>query len=348
MQPSPNILVIRRRYLGDIVLLGSLFRNLRLRWPEARVTALVERSYGEILALNPDVSGVLALPSGRLEWPGFLRRLRRSGFTHVLDLDNTEKTALVSRASGAAVRIALHHGEHRLKLRSLYTHVAYDPASEHEARPITEYYLKALGPLAVPVVDRGIRLVPSEADVSYWRRFVGAQGRILLVHPGSRSPARIWPMERFAAVCDHVQDDLGVQVVLAGGPGERRLLSEIRGLARTHVLALDDPPSLTRFAALARVSSALLCHDSGPMHVAAAVGTPVVALYGSQNPVLFRPHGEGHTQLVPSMPCSPCVAPGSCVPGDSYRSYCVRRHSVEQVLAAVRTALGPRAPRAPV
>src|ERR1019366_9320147 len=283
MQQTPNILVIRRRYLGDIVLLGSLFRNLRLHWPGARITALVERSYGEILALNPDVSAVLAPPSGRLGWPGFLHRLRRAGFTHVLDIDNTEKTALVSRASGAAVRVALHHGEHRLKLRGMYTDVVYDPGAEHESQPITEYYLKALGPVGVPVAERGISLVPAEADVAYWRRFVGAQGMILLVHPGSRSPARLWPMERFAAVCDRVQDELGVQVVLAGGPGERRLLSEIRGLARTHVLALDDPPSLTRFAALARVSSALLCHDSGPMHVAAAVGTPVVALYGSPN-----------------------------------------------------------------
>jgi len=147
-------------------------------------------------------------------------------------------------------------------------------------------------------------------------------------------------MDRFAAVCDRVQDELGAQVVLAAGPGERRLLSEIRSLARTHVLSLDEPPSLTRFAALARACSAVLCHDSGPMHVAAAVDTPVVALYGSQNPVLFRPHGEGHVQLVPPLPCSPCVAPASCVPGDSYRMYCVRRLSVEQVFAAVRATLG--------
>ena len=156
---------------------------------------------------------------------------------------------------------------------------------------------------------------------------------------------RIWPADRFAAVCDLVQDQLGAQVVLAGGPAERGLISEIRGLARTHVLALDTPPSLPRLAALARASSALLCHDSGPMHVAAAVGTPVVALYGSQNPVLFRPHGEGHTLLVPSMPCEACVAPQVCVPGDSYRTYCVRRLSADEVFAGVRDQLARVASR---
>ena len=169
---------------------------------------------------------------------------------------------------------------------------------------------------------------------------MGARGRTVLVHPGSRSPARIWPAERFAAVCDRVQDELDAQVVLAGGPGDGPLLSEIRGLARSHVLLVDKAPSISGFAALAKSCSLLLCHDSGPMHVAAAVGTPVVALYGSQNPVLFRPHGEGHTLLVPRMPCSPCLAPERCVPDDSYRSYCVRRHTVDEVFGAVSGALG--------
>src|ERR1700728_3383242 len=184
MAPTPRVLVIRRRYLGDVVLLGSLFRNLRLHWPEAHLAALVERSYGEILALNPDVDAVVALPSRSLEWPGFIGRIRGAAFTHVLDIDNTEKTALVSRLSGAPVRVALHHGVHPLKLRAFYTHVVHDPVQEHESHPMSEYYLKALGPLGVPVVSREIRLVPREADVAEWMRFVGAQGRTLLLHPG--------------------------------------------------------------------------------------------------------------------------------------------------------------------
>jgi ADP-heptose:LPS heptosyltransferase len=340
MSSLPKILVIRRRYLGDVVLLGSLFRNLRLHWPGAHIAALVEPSYREILGLNPDVNAVLALPARAWEWPGFIGRLRAAAFTHVLDIDNTERTALVARLSGAPVRVALHHGAHPLKLRSLYTDLVHDPVAEHETHPMSDYYLKALGPLGVPAATREIRLVPRASDVADWERFVGAQGRTLLVHPGSRSPMRIWPASRFAAVCDRVQDELGAQVVLTGGPAERALVSEIRGLARTHVLALDEPPSLSRFAALARASTALLCHDSGPMHVAAAVGTPVIALYGSQNSLLFRPHGEGHALLLPSIPCAACVAPEACVPEDSYRNYCVRRHTVDEVFAAVQTVLG--------
>jgi ADP-heptose:LPS heptosyltransferase len=339
MDQHPKILVIRRRYLGDVVLLGSLFRNLRLHWPGARIAALVEPAYAGILALNPDVDAVLAPPGGALAWPGFAARLRREGFTHVLDIDNTERTAVIARLTGAPLRVALHHGPHPLRLGALYTDVVHDPGREHESRPITEYYLKALAPAGVPVATREIRLVPREDEVAQWRRHVGSQGRTLLVHPGSRSAWRLWPAERFAAVCDRVQDELGAQVVLAGGPAEGRLVSEVRGLARTHLMALERPPSLAGFAALARASTALLCHDSGPMHVAAAVGTPVIALYGSQNPVLFRPHGPGHTLLVPPMPCA-CLSPGECVPGDSYRNRCVRLHGVEEVFFAVRATLG--------
>jgi ADP-heptose:LPS heptosyltransferase len=339
MPQTQRILVIRRRYLGDVVLLGPLFRNLRLHWPAAHITALVEPAYAGILALNPDVNAVMAPPSWALQWPGFAARLRRAAFTHVFDIDNTEKTALISRLSRAPFRVGLHHGSHPLRLRRLYTSVVHDPAERHEARPISDYYLTALAPAGVPVATREVRLAPLELDVAKWRRLVGAQGRTLLVHPGSRSPMRIWPAERFAAVCDRVQDDLGAQVVLVGGPADRGLLKKIRGMMKTHVLAPDNPSSLPQFAALARACTALLCHDSGPMHVAAAVGTRVVALYGSQNSALFRPYGEGHVLLVPPMPCAECVSPGVCNPGDSYRNLCVRRHTVGDVYEAVRSTL---------
>ncbi len=344
MPPPPKILVIRRRYLGDIVLLGSLFRNLRLHWPEAHLAALVEAPYAPVLGLNPDVQSVLTLPQGMLAWPGFIRRLRSEGFSHVIDIDNTEKTALAAWLTGAPARVGLHHASHPIKLRALYSHVVHEDAAEHEAQPITDYYLKTLGPLGVPVATRDIALVPREEEVADWRRRRISQSRSLLVHPGSRSPWRIWPAERFAAVCDRVQDELGAQVILVGGPGDGRLMAEIRAHAKTHLLVLEPAPTLTQFAALARACSAFLCHDSGPMHVAAAVGTPVVALYGSQNPVLFRPHGPGHTQLVPESPCTACVSPGACVPADSYHNHCVRLHGVDRVFDAVRATLARARP----
>jgi ADP-heptose:LPS heptosyltransferase len=337
---APNILIIRRRYLGDVVLLGSLLRNLRLQWPQVRLTVLVEPRFAEVLTLNPDANSVLFLPERVGQWPGFLRELRRARFTHVLDLDNSDKTAAVARLSGAPIRVGLHHGIHRLKLGFAYNRVVHDPTELHENRPITDYYLRALEPLAVPVKTREIRLVPREKDLAGARSFAGGgSGRILLVHPGSRSPMRIWPAERFADVCDYAQDELGAQVVLIGGPGEAETIEQIRRHARTHLLTPKAALPIGSFAALASISAAFLCHDSGPMHVAAGVGTRVIALYGSQNAALFRPIGEGHTLLQPPLPCATCVAPDRCTRDDSYKNLCVQNIPVERVKAAVRSAL---------
>jgi heptosyltransferase III len=342
MVESPNILVIRRRYLGDIVLLGSFLRNLRLHWPSANIRVLVAPAYAGVLSLNPDTDDPVLLPRHARSWPRFISQLRRTAWTHVFNFDNTEGTALIARLSGAPVRVGIHHGGFPLKLRALYTHVVHDPNEIHEARPITEYFLRALEPVGVPVATREVRLVPREDDVAVLRGFVGAIGPVLLVHPGSRSPWRLWPAERFAAICDRAQEELGAQVVLAGGPGERDLLAEIRQIARLHILTFTEPLSLSRFAALAKLSAAVLCHDSGPMHVAAAVGTPVIALYGSQSKVLFPPTGEGHILIQPPLPCTDCVAKDRCVPLDSYHNYCVRRIPVDEVYAAVRSRLHGR------
>src|SRR6185295_12074807 len=88
----PRVLLIRRRYFGDIVLLGSVVRNLRLHWPKAWITVLTEAAYAGVLPLNHDVDSALAFPTRALEWVGFLRMLRGARFTHVLDFDNTDKT----------------------------------------------------------------------------------------------------------------------------------------------------------------------------------------------------------------------------------------------------------------
>src|SRR5512135_2252558 len=102
---SPRILVIRRRYLGDIVLLGSVFRNLRLHWPSAHLAALVETPYAGVLPLNPDVNATLIFPRHLGQWPSFVRTLRRAQFTHVIDSDNSDRTNLVTRLTGAPMRI---------------------------------------------------------------------------------------------------------------------------------------------------------------------------------------------------------------------------------------------------
>lgn len=339
--------MIRRRYLGDIVLLGSVFRNLKLHWPEAHIAVLTEHAYSGVLALNPDVAEALMLPETTLEWPAFIRRLRRGRFTHVLDFDNTDRTALVTRLTGAKVRAAFNRELIRLRYRSFYTHFANVTNAFYDSHHITDTYLALPAAIGVPVVSHEVRLVPREPDVASTAPWLGPKSKPedrnakILLHPGSRSPYRMWPADRFAAVIDRLQENQNVQVFLTSGPAERAIVEEIRSHAQTHVVVIDKKLTVGQFAALASQFDLFLCHDSGPMHVAAAVGTRVVALFGSQNATIWRPLGPNHTVLQTTLPCS-CIgdaAPTPCVRGDSYRSYCVRKLSVDDVYNAVVSAL---------
>jgi ADP-heptose:LPS heptosyltransferase len=340
---SPRILVTRRRYLGDVTLAAPVFRNLREHWPKARIVGLCDAPFVDALALNPDIDEAWGHPARAAAWPRFLLKVRWARFTHVFDLDNRGRTALVARATCAPFRMVLHRNQEPVLHPKIFNHVVHVPRDDYEQRWIPDYYLQTLIAAGVPVKSREVRLVPREEDIAATRARLGG-GRILLVHPGSRHAERIWrriwPMTRFAAVCDLVQEQLGARVVLAAGAQEQPLLAEIRRHMRRETIPFDTSLSVAQFAALAHCCSLLLCHDSGPMHVAAAVGTRVVALHGSQTIRQFLPAGEGHTLLQPSLPCgAACVAPNECVRGDSYHSFCVRRIEVDEVFAAVRAQL---------
>ncbi|QYM77840.1 glycosyltransferase family 9 protein [Horticoccus luteus] len=343
---APRILVIRRRYLGDIVLLGSLFKNLRRHWPAARIACLTETAYAPILGLNPDVNGAVTLPVTLTAWLRFLRVIRAARFTHVIDVDNTERTALVTRFTGAPVRVTYDRETNRVRARRAYTHFARVTEAFYQSHHITDTYLALLAPLGVPVATHDVALTPHAEDIAFAQRLLGVRPpgapRRVLIHPGSRSPYRIWPAERFAAVSDRAQDELGVQVYALAGPGEASVVKAIRAAAQMHLITLDQRLTVRQFAALLTQFDLLLCHDSGPMHVAAAVGTPVVALFSSQNTTLWRPLGAQHTVLQTPLPCTcfaPGDAPGPCQPGNSYLSYCVRKLSIAEVYAAVRDRL---------
>jgi predicted lipopolysaccharide heptosyltransferase III len=343
---APRFLVIRRRYLGDIVLLGSVLRNLKISAPDAFIAVLTEQAYSGILPLNPDVNLALAFPRRISAWPRFITALRRERFTHVLDFDNTEKTALVSRLTGARVRVAFDRELIPFRYRALYTHSAKVTNAFYDSHHITETYLALPAAIGIPIVSREVRLVPPSAESARARELVssaaGPNAKKILLHPGSRSAHRIWPADRFAAVCDRLQREHGARVFLTAGPAEAPLVDAIRSAAKTELAVIPPSSSVAEFAALAAQFDLFLCHDSGPMHIVAAVGTPVVALFGSQNATIWRPLGEKHSVLQTSLPCA-CIgaaAPTPCVRNDSYRSYCVRMLSVEAVFTALARILG--------
>ncbi|MFT3869753.1 MAG: glycosyltransferase family 9 protein [Nibricoccus sp.] len=334
----PSILIIRRRYLGDIVLLGPVLKSLRNHWPEAKLTVMVDPAFAPILSLNPDADKVFFVPSSLAGWWKTFFQLRRSRFTHVLDLDNRPRSAWVVRLSRAPVRVALHHGG-TVVAPGAYTHHAIASDNFFKTHHITDYYGHALKQIGVPFESTAPKLVPRQEDFDFVRRLPvftqPSSATKILIHPGSRSPHRIWPADRFAAVIAQFQTN-GLTPILVAGPGEKNVVADIQSRLPMPAAAVDQRLTIPQLAALFVSADTLLCHDSGPMHLAAAVGTPVVALFSSQSVTAWRPFGEQHITLQAPMPCNPCLSPNFCVPSDSYHNHCVRHLSIEQVFNAVR------------
>jgi len=333
------ILVIRRRYLGDVVLLGIFLRNLRLHWPDCAIHALVEENYAGILALNSDVKQVHLLPRNSWalgRWGALVRDLRRCNFTHIFDLDNTEKTAALTRLTGAPFRAVLNISGRKLRLPSCYTLIKTVPQGFRDTHHISDFNNCFLDTIGAPTVDVPLELRPLPDDLA-WAKALPAIATLptdkprLLVHPGSRSECRIWPAKNFAEVCDHMQHSGRASVTLIAGPAEQAVVNAIRQQMQTTPTVIDLQVPVTRLAALFQCFDLLLCHDSGPMHLATAVGIPVVALFSSQNINEWRPLGAKNATLQPPLPCTNCVAPSECVPSDSYRNYCVRNITPDRV-----------------
>ena len=343
---APRILVIRRRYIGDLVLITPLLANLKLHWPLAEITVLVDEGYEDILRLNANADHLLTIPRKgprRLQRNfALLRALRRQRFTHVFDLDTNDRTAFLTWVTGAGFRASYTSDKHRWRRKLAYNHVRDVPLAEYNSASILENYLRLLPLAGVSVVRHDCQLEPTldnlrQAETAF---APSKLGRRVLLHPGSRSAYRIWPLERFARVADRLHTEAGAQVFLTGGPSETKLIEGICSAAQTPLTVLPTPANVGLFAAYARVADVFLCHDSGPMHIAAAVGTRVVALFSAQSTTLWSPAGSGHQVLQAAMPCAAaCVAPTQCDPNNGYKSYCVRRITEDQVFSAVRAAL---------
>jgi lipopolysaccharide heptosyltransferase II len=160
-----------------------------------------------------------------------------------------------------------------------------------------------------------------------------ASQRICVLHPAARWETKRWPAERFARLADQLSQKDGLRVILVGGADEVRLIHEVRRQMKQDALNLVGATSLRQLAALLRRVSLLVTNDSGPMHLAAALGTPVVALFGPTDPRRVGPYGEGHCVLRKAVDCSRCSR-GHCARAGA----CMKAIEVEEVAAAVRNS----------
>lgn len=327
-----NILVIKLRHIGDVLLATPVLRALRDAYPDARVTMLVNRGTEPVLAHNQDITEVLCVEKGSWEAQvKFVRGLRRRAFDCVIDLTDGDRSAAISLATGAPVRVGFN-AEHRWR-GLLYSAVA-KPRSTDQHR--VDYDLCALRNLGLDPKPGTPVLHISQAEeqaVETWLQEAGllsSRERLLLLQPGARYPMKVWPPERFAELADRLADRFVCRILLGGDQREREIAEQIARNTRCAPKVVAGKFSLLQFASLVKRCALFVGNDGGAMHIAAAMGTPVLALFGPTYPRRWGPRGGPAQVIYKGLDCRACYHP-SCLRGDDS---CMRQISVDEVFGA--------------
>jgi lipopolysaccharide heptosyltransferase II len=305
---SPNILAVRFSSIGDILLTTPLLRAIRRTHPGARVTLLTKREFVPLLSHNPNVSRVIGLAPG-----GSLLRLaaelRGDEYTHLLDLHDS----LRSRALRALVPGHWRgYPKHRWA-RALLIHGKRN--RYRDRRPVPERYFSAVSDLGVAPDGRPPEFfLGAEAteQVGDWLISVGFQSEpnIVAMAPGAAHATKRWPLEHWRRLISNAVMD-GLSVVIVGGPGDAALAAALSDGAGARVANAAGTFGLQATGALLKRARGLVSGDTGVMHMATAVGTPVVALFGPTVEAFgFFPYTREATVLELPLPCRPCTSQG--------------------------------------
>jgi heptosyltransferase II len=325
-----SILVIRYSALGDVVLATSVLEPLRERYPRARIEWVTDPLYAPLLEGLPELARVHRLAREGPDTALALASRLRGQFDAVVDLQNKVRSAVVARAA-APLRTVFRR---RTAMRAMLALFGNDPPLVRAHA--TQLYAEALAPLDVhragPIkVSLPPRAVALAADA-----LRGVESPAVALAPGARWATKRWPAERFAAVADQLSA-LGIRIVLCGGPGDRDAFSAFRAVVRAPIAAdLSFLPLDALAASLARVQLLIAC-DSGPVHLATAVGTPVLALFGPTSVTRWGPPPPGRA-LSLGLPCAPCSNHGGDFCPEGHHR-CLGDLAPEAVLAGAREML---------
>ncbi|MBX6376924.1 MAG: glycosyltransferase family 9 protein [Clostridia bacterium] len=327
--------------LGDTLFATPALRALRRRFPEARVVVLAWASNAPILEGNPNVDEVWVAGS-TLDLPRLARRVLEGGFQLGVGLSNLGSWFLM--VSGVPLKV----GFNAQSLGRFYVRPAPDRRDVHAV----DYCLSIVGALGAPVDDRRLELPLGAQDRAEAERFlreeVGPAPLLVAIHPGGRHfRAKRWFPARFGRLADELTARFGARVVLVGGSEDVRLAEQIRLMATSRPAVAAGRLRLKATAALLERADLFVGNDSAPLHMAAAVGTPTVALFGPTDPVNFRPIGDHHRIVRRDLPCSPCFhwlgGPQQYLQGcrnQECRHQCMKEIGVEEVVGAVAASLG--------
>ena len=335
-----KVLILRLGSLGDVVLTTPVINLLKEAYPKAEIDFLVKNEFSEILAGNPNLNKAIPFDSkgtnkGLSGLIGIVRELKKNQYSHVIDLHGNLRSRVISSLliSSSTLRYNKQAIKRRLllsgiRLRTIHT---------------TRSYAKALLPLNINK-DPGIPQIffstgESEGANKYLQREGIKNGSLLIgFNPGAKWPTKMWPAEHFVELGKRLIKELKGKVLIFGGPDEVDICSFIKDGIGDDAILLAGKKTLKESAALIRKCNLFVSNDSGPMHMASAVDTPVIAFFGpTVQDFGFSPLGKS-VVLEKPMKCRPCSLHGSdSCPEGHFK--CLKEINPEEVFEKARELL---------
>ncbi|MCK4838872.1 MAG: lipopolysaccharide heptosyltransferase I, partial [Desulfobulbaceae bacterium] len=345
-------LIVKTSAIGDVTHTLPALNVLRKRYPEAHITWLVEEAAADIIKGHRALDRVLI--SRRKHWVkemrsgfagfikawrevwGFIRTLRDTRYDLLLDFQGLLKSGVLVWLAKADRKVGFGRGMEHAECSYIFLNEKIPPVDmDTHALRREMTLLQAIGIEAdeitfdLPVTDKE----RAEIDAILAGHGINRQQPLVAINPQATWPTKLWLNERFSVVADQLLQR-GCSVVFTGSPVDRVEIDRIIGGMSGKAVNLAGQTSLMSLAALYQEAKVVVSTDTGPMHIAAAVGTPLVAIFGATAPWRTGPWGVEHTVLRVDMDCSPCLKK-SCTKD----SECMRKITVEMVTSAVEAIL---------
>ncbi len=297
-----KILIVKPSSLGDVVLALPALTALRRSYPEAEISWLVRPEFAPLLENHPHLDRIIPFdrrllskawfqPRAFLALLSLIRDLRAARYDVVFDFQGLFRTASLAWLSGCRRRFG--RAAAREFAHMFYTDkVRQDMACAH----LVDFYLKIVGAAGTRDIDVEFILPENAQAAASIGRLLANQGiskdNYAVFVPGSAHVDKCWPTKRFAELADKITAKFGFSIVATGTEPETRVVEKLKSLATVPVTSLAGQTSLGELMALLRSARLVVSNDTGPGHIAAAAGVPLVLIFGRSNPIRVAPYGR--------------------------------------------------------
>lgn len=293
-----NILIIKLRATGDVVLSTPVIENLKKYFPKARISFLTEEASADILRWNPFLDELIVLPRKHWEreglWStwrdqvGFYRNLRRKRFDLVIDLFGNPRSALLTWLTRASTRVGYAFRGRRYAYTTVV--IPKQPTS-HEVL----FHLETLEALEIPIRTNRLMIGLPHAykiQANRWlRENITGDRTVIGLNPGGGWAIKRWPPEYYGQLADSLIEEYGAAVLIFWGPGEEWIVDEVTRNMKNCPSILPEV-TLGELGAYLKCCRLLISNDSGPMHMASALKVPTIGIFGPTDPLAQGPWGD--------------------------------------------------------